>query len=773
MVGDSGVRIMALERSWPAVAPQLLTADGGTLGQIQITNTKGFKVKARAVVSQVGNPDTIVEIKRVLSATVLLVGAPGMPITDRSVDLSSYTVLGGAFIYAEEQGKNNISVEDRMCAVYDQEPTVAIRSVLVDHLGRYYDVSNPLPTSGGGGGGGGGDGSILDGVDPSIRATVTAGSALKVDNSAVTQPISAVSLPLPAGAATSAKQDTANTSLASINTKTPALGQAVKASSVPVTIASDQDPIPVIATIDTTGLATEAKQDVSNTSLSSINTKLNSQATAAKQDTGNTSLASIDTKLSSQATATKQDTSNSSLSSIDTKLDALATEASLASLNSKVTAVNTGAVTIFASALPTGAATSALQTTGNNSLSSIDTKLSSQATATKQDTGNGSLASIDTKTPALGQAVMSASSPVVIASNQSPIPVTGSFSITGVATEATLAALNSKVTTVDTGAVTIFASALPTGAATSALQTVGNGSLSSIDTKLSSQATAAKQDTGNASLASIDTKLTSQATAAKQDTGNGSLASIDTKLTSQATASKQDTGNASLASIDTKIDSLATQATLASLNSKVTAVDTGAVTIFASALPTGAATSALQTTGNTSLANIDGKTPSLGQAAMAASVPVVIASNQSAIPTTVSGVSTAANQTTEIASLASIDTKLTSQATGTKQDTGNTSLASIDSKIKQVLTPASPTTFTAGVASAQAVAANSSRKGLVIINRSTNTVSFGLGAPAVLNSGITLTPNGIWVMDAYTYCTTAINAIASSASSVLAIQEFS
>lgn len=49
-------------------------------------------------------------------------------------------------------------------------------------------------------------------------------------------------------------------------------------------------------------------------------------------------------------------------------------------------------------------------------------------------------------------------------------------------------------------------------------------------------------------------------------------------------------------------------------------------------LPTGAATSALQTTGNTSLSSIDTKTPALGQAAMSASSPVVIASNQSAVP---------------------------------------------------------------------------------------------------------------------------------------------
>jgi hypothetical protein len=50
-------------------------------------------------------------------------------------------------------------------------------------------------------------------------------------------------------------------------------------------------------------------------------------------------------------------------------------------------------------------------------------------------------------------------------------------------------------------------------------------------------------------------------------------------------------------------------------------------------LPTGAATSALQTTGNTSLSSIDGKLGSLGQKAMSGSAPVVLASDQSAVPT--------------------------------------------------------------------------------------------------------------------------------------------
>lgn len=100
-----------------------------------------------------------------------------------------------------------------------------------------------------------------------------------------TVPVSATSLPLPAGAATSALQGTGNTSLSSIDTKTPSLGQALMAASTPVTIASNQTTVPVsLSSVPlATGAATEAKQDTGNTSLASIDTKLTSQATAANQ----------------------------------------------------------------------------------------------------------------------------------------------------------------------------------------------------------------------------------------------------------------------------------------------------------------------------------------------------------------------------------------------------------------------------------------------------------------------------------------------------------
>lgn len=89
------------------------------------------------------------------------------------------------------------------------------------------------------------------------------------------------------------------------------------------------------------------------------------------------------------------------------------------------------------------------------------------------------------------------------------------------------------------------------------------------------------------------------------------------------------------------------------------------------------------------------------------------------------------------------------------------------------LTAASPAAATVGITSASALVTNASRKGLVIINVSINRVSLGIGVAAVLNSGITLLPGGVWNMDEYSFSTAAINAIASLAGSVISIQEFS
>jgi hypothetical protein len=86
--------------------------------------------------------------------------------------------------------------------------------------------------------------------------------------------------------------------------------------------------------IDTTGLATEAKQDTVITELQDANTSL-------------TTISGVDfaTETTLQNVAT------------ETTLGTRATEATLSTLNAKVTTVDTDDVTITSSALPTGAAT--------------------------------------------------------------------------------------------------------------------------------------------------------------------------------------------------------------------------------------------------------------------------------------------------------------------------------------------------------------------------------------------------------------------------------
>jgi len=85
--------------------------------------------------------------------------------------------------------------------------------------------------------------------------------------------------------------------------------------------------------------------------------------------------------------------------------------------------------------------------------------------------------------------------------------------------------------------------------------------------------------------------------------------------------------------------------------------------------------------------------------------------------------------------------------------------------------PSAPATASVTSSSSQAIAANALRKGLIIINLGATNVSFGCGATAVLNSGITLNANGTWVMDNYTFTTLAINAICAS-TATLSIQEY-
>ena len=91
---------------------------------------------------------------------------------------------------------------------------------------------------------------------------------------------------------------------------------------------------------------------------------------------------------------------------------------------------------------------------------------------------------------------------------------------------------------------------------------------------------------------------------------------------------------------------------------------------------------------------------------------------------------------------------------------------------KTALTETAPTFATVGVTSAAAVSAAAGRKGLILTNTSSATISLAFDAAAVLNSGITLPPWGVFVMDEYSFTVGEVRAIASVAASNLAVQEF-
>jgi hypothetical protein len=238
----------------------------------------------------------------------------------------------------------------------------------------------------------------------------------------------------------------------------------------------------------------------------------------------------------------------------------------------------------------------------------------------------------------------------------------------------------------------------------------------------SGAATEAKQDTGNSSLSSIDGKFTTLnakdfATSAKQDTGNSSLSSIDGKFTTLnakdfATTAKQDTGNSSLSSINTNTtnipNTIATEGGAQPSHGVVTMGHTGAgvarhilventgrqvVHVTNSVLPTGGSTLAEQQTQTTALGSLTETAPatdtassglngrlqriaqrltslidlfptSIGTKASAASLSVVLASDQAAVSVTPQTSSGTITQTQKAVGLTAVRATVSGSAPG-------------------------------------------------------------------------------------------------------------
>jgi hypothetical protein len=284
-------------------------------------------------------------------------------------------------------------------------------------------------------------------TDTQLRATPVPISGTVTANAGTgTMAVSAVSLPLPSGAATSAIQ-TDRTQKTQITNGT--VDNTIKALNVQVA-GTDYG---IVTNTVIHGLTTAGGG-------SYIDVKVNPSGALAVDASGSTLGANSGVDIGD---VTINNASGASAVNVQDGGNSITVDGTVSATQSGTWDITNVSGTV---SLPTGASTSALQTTGNSSLSSIDGK-----------------------TPSLGQALAAASVPVVLTAAQistlTPFStvaatqsgtwnvnnVSGTVSLpTGASTEATLSSLNAKVTAVNTGAVVVSSSALPSGASTAAKQ---------------------------------------------------------------------------------------------------------------------------------------------------------------------------------------------------------------------------------------------------------------------------------------------------------------
>lgn len=180
------------------------------------------------------------------------------------------------------------------------------------------------------------------------------------------------------------------------------------------------------------------------------------------------------------------------------------------------------------------------------------------------------------------------------------------------------------------GDVDVVSSALPTGAATSAIQTDGTQKTQLVD---------GAGDVADVMLLGAAVTTSEKGLIVQSIIHGESTAAPGTYVNIKSNPSGSLTVESTIAGIDATVlgqDTMANSlpVVIASDQSAIPASQSGTWNINnvsgTVSLPTGAAT-------ETTLASIDGKLNSLGQKAMAASAPVVLASDQSAIPVTDNG----------------------------------------------------------------------------------------------------------------------------------------
>jgi len=134
------------EQRWPGV---ILTGISVANYIITVSDTAGLHPKQKIALSAIGQTTTNYTIQRVLSNTqIQVVPWYETPVgAGQDQSLQNPTQFNGGTLTASEDVRNKIGYDIVLRAVYDNEPSTALRNVLVNKYGAYYDAENPLPVA--------------------------------------------------------------------------------------------------------------------------------------------------------------------------------------------------------------------------------------------------------------------------------------------------------------------------------------------------------------------------------------------------------------------------------------------------------------------------------------------------------------------------------------------------------------------------------------------------------------------------------------------------
>jgi len=133
-----------IQKTFVAVPAQLFTSNGDSEGNLTVADSTLFKVQQVVILKSNDLQPRELQVKRISGPTQIKVGKLKAPIHE-GTDISDFLVADAATIQAKEQDRPAIPPDAFNRAVYDEEPTVALRTTAVDALGNKYSVKNPLP----------------------------------------------------------------------------------------------------------------------------------------------------------------------------------------------------------------------------------------------------------------------------------------------------------------------------------------------------------------------------------------------------------------------------------------------------------------------------------------------------------------------------------------------------------------------------------------------------------------------------------------------------